>query len=124
MTEPRMKDEALEALFEAARQDRSEPSAALMARIMDDAMVTAAAGRSAGRSLPRRARMRRGVPALLLAAIGGWPALAGVAAAGVFGLWIGYAGPGDVGRLSTEILGSAYGPDDLMSSLDTYLTEG
>ncbi|ARC89117.1 hypothetical protein [Rhodovulum sp. MB263] len=116
-----MKDETLEALFEAARQDRAEPSAALMARIMEDAMVTAAAARTAPRRQPTR---RRSILALLVTAIGGWPALAGVATAGVFGLWIGYAGPGDVGRLSTEILGSAYGPGDLMPSLDTFLTEG
>ncbi|RAP42087.1 hypothetical protein BYZ73_06960 [Rhodovulum viride] len=117
-----MNDHEIEALFAAARAERAEPSAALMARIMDDAMIAAA---EAAAPRPVAAQTgRRGLLAVLVAAIGGWPALAGVATAGVFGLWIGYAGPGDVGTLTATILGSAYGPNDLVPSLDTYLTEG
>ncbi|PTW50978.1 dihydroorotate dehydrogenase [Rhodovulum kholense] len=127
MTDPRMNDHEIEALFAAARAERAEPSAALMARIMDDAMIAAAEAAAPRPVAPRPVAAqtgRRGLLAVLVAAIGGWPALAGVATAGVFGLWIGYAGPGDVGTLTATILGSAYGPNDLVPSLDTYLTEG
>ncbi|ARE39621.1 Dihydroorotate dehydrogenase [Rhodovulum sp. P5] len=88
-----MTDSELDTLFAAARTDRTEPSAAFLDRVMDDAMAACPAPapeRSARRSRPAP----RGVLAGLVAALGGWPAMGGLATAGLFGLWIGYAAPG------------------------------
>lgn len=44
-------------------------------------------------SAPRERERRAGLLAALLAALGGWPAVAGLASAAVAGVWIGAASP-------------------------------
>jgi hypothetical protein len=75
----------LEAWFEAARGEGPEPSDALMARVLADAEALQ----------PRSAPPPRsdGAWAEVWRLLGGWPAAAGLAAAGVAGLWIGAAPP-------------------------------
>lgn len=117
-----MSDAELDALFEAGRERRAAPSAALMARVMEDAMAEARAAPvpvARGRG-PRRARL-----AGLVAALGGWPALGGLATAGLVGVWIGYAAPGGFDAVTATMLGSGgYEVSDMLPSLDAYLTEG
>lgn len=76
----------LEALFGAARASAgSAPDPALMARIEADAL----------RLLPRPAPVARPGWGLagLLDAVGGWPALGGLATAAAAGFWLGFASP-------------------------------
>ncbi|SIO57292.1 hypothetical protein SAMN05444722_3708 [Rhodovulum sp. ES.010] len=120
MTDRRLTDEDLETLFEAGRAARPAPPDALLARVMDDA-ITEAGGRSAGVIGPVP---RRGVLAGLVTGLGGWPALGGLATAGVVGLWIGYVAPGGIDTVRAAMLGGGYGIADMMPSLDGYLAEG
>jgi hypothetical protein len=69
-------DDGLDALFAEARTAR--PPGALVARVLADAEA---------------ARPGRRLGAALLRAIGGWPSVAGLAAASAAGLLIGYSAP-------------------------------
>ena len=120
MAEKTTQDAALEALFEAAaRQAEQEVSPELLARVLADAEAM----QPTPAALPqRRVARRRGI----LAALGGWPSLGGLAAATVAGIWIGFAAApelfpdGLTGGLGGS--GSAY-----LAYLDTsyaYLEEG
>ncbi|WP_101069084.1 hypothetical protein [Roseovarius salinarum] len=82
MTETDMDSTALKAHFEAARQHAPSPPDALMARVMADALAEQAAA-------PDVAAPARGRWAELLRALGGWPAVAGLACATLAGVWIG-----------------------------------
>lgn len=75
------KQDDLEAVFAAARQRPADVSDGLMARVLADA--------------DRIAAMRRPAPMWLQIrdALGGWPALGGLAAASAAGVWIGLAPP-------------------------------
>lgn len=90
----------LEDFFAAARAQRPEPDADLLARIAAEAEAAAAAR---ARPAPARPSGQSGRPGGglggWLAAIGGWPAAAGLATATVAGLWIGYAQP-DLGVMT------------------------
>ena len=81
MTDP--EDKNLARYFEAARRGSPKPSPALMARIAADAHAVARDLRPP----------RLSVAEILRAALGGWPGLAGLATAGLAGLWIGAASP-------------------------------
>ncbi|TCP21411.1 dihydroorotate dehydrogenase [Rhodovulum adriaticum] len=123
-----MTDAELDSLFEAARVSAPDPSAALLARIMDDAMAQAGA-RAVPDPAPAPQRrpggsVRRRLLACVLAGLGGWPSMAGLATAGVVGIWIGYADPVGLDAVTTAMLGGGYGPADLAPSLDTFLQEG
>ncbi len=74
----------------ARRSGGPEVSADLLARVLEDA-ETVQAG-FATTALPSR-RQRRGLLSQLGAALGGWPAFAGLAAASVCGLWLGISPP-------------------------------
>lgn len=102
MTEDRKirDDAALEALFEEAQAHPPEGlPEAFQARLNADAL---AAMSPAASSFPRSPSVRRGWLAKgwltrlgdALAEIGGAPGLAGVGAAGLAGVWIGFFGPG------------------------------
>ncbi|MGI1663541.1 dihydroorotate dehydrogenase [Palleronia sp. KMU-117] len=86
----------LDHFFAAARAQRPEPGVDLLARIAAEAEATAAARARPGPA-SARANGRQGRSGVWLgdwlAAIGGWPAVAGLATATVAGLWIGYAQP-------------------------------
>lgn len=106
-------DDGLERFFEAARRMEPAPSDALMARVLADAL--AAQPVTAPRPEPRP-----GLWVQLREALGGWPALGGLATAGVMGLAIGIAAPAGLADLATAVLGQ--GTDtymvDLMPELD------
>lgn len=110
-------DDGLEDFFEAARRMAPSPSDALMARVLADALAAqpVAAPRPVPRPVPRP-----GAWAQLREALGGWPALGGLATAGVMGLAIGIAAPADLVDLATAVLDQ--GTDtylvDLMPELD------
>lgn len=80
-------DTDLDALFAEARQARPDLPDRLMSTI-----TAAAAAEQARWSAPAPAR-RRSPLGVLLAALGGWPAVGGLVAASCTGLWIGVAGP-------------------------------
>ncbi|SEQ27600.1 hypothetical protein [Thalassovita taeanensis] len=97
-------DEAmLDALFGAARAQVSEPSADLMARVLEDAFAAQVSHNVATVA----ARPRPGVLSRVMAAIGGWPALAGLATAGVAGLWIGVNPPTVISDTAQMFLGGS-----------------
>lgn len=77
----------LEVFFAAARDEGPEPSAALLARVLADAQ----AGQRVIVSAPARAR--RSWLRQLIAVLGGWPAVTGLAAAMGAGVIIGAMPP-------------------------------
>ena len=54
----------------------------------------------------RAARRRRGAASWLRDLVGGWPALGGVMAAGLTGLWLGIAPPSGVESLTASLIGT------------------
>ncbi|MCK8463870.1 hypothetical protein MUY35_08425 [Aliiroseovarius sp. S1339] len=85
-------DTALDAFFDAARSDIAAPSDALVSAILADAEAhQPQCGSHAGTAVDPGAS--RGFWADLVAAVGGWPSLAGMATATVAGVWIGFAAP-------------------------------
>ena len=106
MTKP--EDSFLDDIFATARGAAPQPSDDLMARIMADA-----AGASP------QPPLWKGVFDM----IGGWPALGGLVAAGVAGIWVGIAPPPIVTDLTADILGASLSVD-LLGETDVYFTEG
>ena len=86
----------LDDLFAAARRVAPAPSDALMARVLAEAMAAQA---------PLRRATRPGLLAQLREALGGWPAVGGLATAGVAGLAIGLAAPAGLADLTAALLG-------------------
>jgi len=84
-----LSDAQLEALFEHAREEVILPSQALWERVHADADACLPVQQPD----PRRAPARTGLIAGLIAAIGGWPSLAGLATATIAGVWIGFSNP-------------------------------
>lgn len=98
-----MQDSDLDDLLAAARADRPDPSPALMARVLDDAARLQPRPVAA---VARRAAPRPGIWALLTGAFGGSGALAGMAAAGLAGVWVGVAQPVPIADLSGGLWGA------------------
>lgn len=112
--------ESLDAFFDAARRVPAEVSDATTARILADAHQVQA-GFGAGGAVPDHAGIGRasgGWIGQFLAAIGGWPAMAGLATAGVAGLWIGAVPPAFVETLAEGIVASSDAAED-----DLYLVD-
>ncbi len=112
MTETdRETEKRLEALFAQARSEPEEPDAALMVRVLGDAFAEQAAI-----AVPddRMTRVRRGWG--LWAALGGWPAMGGLATAAVAGLWIGFSPTLGVGDALGTVVGGR--TDDVISLVD------
>ncbi|NAZ37202.1 hypothetical protein [Rubellimicrobium sp. CFH 75288] len=82
-------DDDLEALFAEARRAPSSVSPELMARVLADAAAAMPRPRLAGG--PAAAGI--GEPPGWWPLLGGWPAMAGLAAAALAGFWIGVAQP-------------------------------
>ena len=82
-------DDALDKLFSAGRSG-PQPSDALMARIAADAVAQMPQPAALA---PARRRRKVGLAAGLMAMLGGWPALTGMASAAAAGVWIGIASP-------------------------------
>lgn len=89
----------LDVFFEAARERTPDPSAALLARIAADADAT-----QAGFGVRAHARRSSGRLRQFLDALGGWPAAAGLAAATLAGMWIGFDPPGDLEARARDAL--------------------
>jgi hypothetical protein len=122
-------DRDLEAFFQAVKAEPSEARPDLLARILDDAYAEQDA--RTARVIPDVAEIRRsasgkGLLAGLREAIGGWPALAGLATATLAGVWIGYSPPASLDALSTTLLDSDYSltMDSSLPDYDFLLTDG
>ncbi len=99
-TETDLLDDAqLEAFFEAGREEVPELSDSFMAALLQDA---AQVQPQTVPLAPKRAA--RPFWKELVAQIGGWPALAGMATATVAGVWIGFAAPDQLETLSGGVL--------------------
>jgi hypothetical protein len=97
MTNPN--DDMLDDLFAQARGLDAQPSDALMARILTDADNVQTAMQ------PEQAAVASGPWTRFLDALGGWPAVSGLAAATVAGIWIGVAPPSSVQDLTASLMG-------------------
>lgn len=113
----------LDGLLAEAASLATTPSSELMQRVIADADAVAEAGEV--KSIPAQPR-RRGFIAGLLAGIGGWPAIAGLATATVAGVWIGYASPETLDGITNGLLTSrtVYEVGDFMPTLDDLFYEG
>jgi hypothetical protein len=99
-------DRELERFFAAGRAAAPAPSEALMARVLAGAeAVQGGAAPAEVAVAPAPGGLGR-----LVAALGGWPALAGLATAAMTGLWIGAAAPEMVASL-TGLGGGAVAAD-------------
>ena len=123
----RLSDAALDGFFAAGRAQAPEPGADLMARIMADAEAEIAARAPA----PAPRTGRRGRWAALVSGIGGWPALASMAAAALAGVWLGFASPDRLNTLSGGLLlpdsTTSYELEDLLpgfTGFETLAEEG
>ena len=87
-------------LSEIAARDVT-PDDDLMARVLGDAALVQQ------RRLEVPIAPKASVWAQVGQMIGGWPALGGLAAAGVAGLWIGVAPPADVESFAASLLGTS-----------------
>ncbi|ANT61831.1 MULTISPECIES: hypothetical protein [Roseobacteraceae] len=108
--ERRIEEGDLGPLFEAERRDAALPSGDWMARMEALALAEQPAPRPA--DVPRAAASRGGGWRAALRAFGGWPAMAGLAAACAAGVWIGVASPD---AMSTLI---SYDTSSTLSALD------
>lgn len=96
MTNPN--DDMLDDLFAQAREVSPKPNDDLMARVMADAAAVQ----------PRPVAVsvaRPGIAARILDAIGGWPAVSGLAMATVAGIWVGVAPPASVQDVTAAMMG-------------------
>jgi hypothetical protein len=110
----------LDAFFAAGVEDAPAPSQALMSSVLADAMATQAAFQtSAAPAAPAL-----GFWAAMGVAIGGWPAVTGLAAATVAGVWIGVSPPQGLDTFSETVFGSSYEYSDYLPVFDNVLTEG
>lgn len=102
-------DRLLDPFFRAA-QAAPEPGHDMQARLLAAAEAQLAAPAVAARPQRRRHRLA----AVLLAALGGWPAMAGMATAAATGVWLGFSSPdlveGYLGSSESYSLGD-YMPD-------------
>ena len=95
------KDDILDDLFAQARAQTPKVSDDLMARVLADAQQVQHDLTSAKAPTPHSSRGFG-----LFDLLGGWPALGGVAMAGITGLWIGIAPPASVEALSAQVFGT------------------
>jgi len=97
MTNP--DNDPLEEFFAAARSARPAPSDDLMARVLADAETAQQRPGTVG------IRPRPGLWPRVMDAIGGWPALGGLTAATLAGLWVGIAPPAAVEEMTASLIG-------------------
>ncbi|MFT6103929.1 MAG: hypothetical protein ACJA1E_000344 [Paracoccaceae bacterium] len=112
-------DEMLDGFFEAARQQQPQIPEEVVARILADA-DREQAHHLKGVVTP--VRSTRNFFGDVMAALGGWPSLAGLAAATLAGVWIGYSPPTSLDSIALLVLGGetiSFGGFDIMTSDDT-----
>ena len=96
--------DALDALFAQARTTDLQPTDGLLARIMADA-VQVTQQRQEQAVTPLVPVRSGGLLAGLVAALGGWPALGGLAMATATGLYIGVAPPASLTAIGQAVWG-------------------
>ncbi len=94
-------DMFLTELFAEARDADLQVPQHLMARVLIDADEQIAATAKAAQ------KPQQGLWSLLMTAIGGWPAVGGLAMAGVAGIWVGYAPPTGIPDIANNVWGDA-----------------
>ena len=106
MTEPGKltESEALDDLFALARLADLKPSDGLLARVMTDAVQVNQTRVDLANKPPGSVKSR-GALAGLIAALGGWPALGGLAMATATGLYIGVAPPDSLTAIGQAVWG-------------------
>ena len=105
-------DTFLDDLFAQVRQADVQPSDDLYARVMADAFAQVAPS-------PQVAAHRKpGLWDRIKDAVGGWPAMSGLAAATLAGVWIGVAPPTSVETLTAPLFGEAVSVSLIGSDLD------
>ncbi len=113
----------LDRLLTRAAAAPAVPSDALMARVLADALSLQPKPQAA--PLPARPAARpprRGVWEALAEAFGGRGVLAGLGAAAVLGLYVGYADPG--GLMADRLMPTETGGLELMPAAELFLTGG
>ena len=106
--------DGLDAFFDAARRDAPPLSPEALARMTTQALEVQA-GLVAP---PPPAETRPGLIAQIMAAIGGWPAMASLATAGIAGLWIGAVPPAGLVNFAVTI-----GAISSTAEQDSYLVD-
>lgn len=116
-----LNDTELEAFFAAARASDPVPSGDLLARVMADAQSVVDASVPVAAAPPRRGLWR-----MLVAAIGGWGAVAGLATATMAGVGVGYVVPGAISGYSTTgtAVQTTYDLTDVGGSFYALASEG
>lgn len=116
-------DHGLEAFFDAAKAAPEPASLALMTRVMQDAQAVQGGLVPGGDEAART-----GFFAMVLKALGGWPALGGLVTATVTGVWIGFSPVLGVGTAVTTALGTAASEeaylDDYLAGFDFAFEDG
>lgn len=97
MTKP--DDDNLDVFFAAAQANDARVSDDLAARVLADAASVLAT--PVRLDAPKRSWLMRA-----LDGVGGWPAMGGVVAAGVCGLWIGIAPPAGIEDFAASLVGN------------------
>lgn len=122
MTDDKDDDATLTPFFDASRAQAPAPSADLMARVLADAR----AEQPTTAAPVRPARPARGRLATVFDALGGWPAMAGLTAATVAGVWIGVNPPAGMADQLAGLLGTdqAYYVIDLDDGAGLNFLEG
>ena len=93
-------DAGLAVFFDAARREAPALSADALARMTDQALAVQAGFGTVAAPVPAA---RPGLLAQLAAVLGGWPGMAGLATAGVAGLWIGAVPPAGLVNLAVDM---------------------
>jgi hypothetical protein len=109
-----MQDDDLDRLLAAAARTAPQPTAALLDRVLADALALQPSAPSA------RAPIRDSLWSRLTAALGGPPALAGVGTAAVFGLALGYLSP----AMADYLTGTTAEAAEFFPEADFQTTEG
>lgn len=89
----------IDTLLAQARRTQAPVDDALMARVLADA----ARLQPEAQQMPRQSGWRSWVRDL----IGGWPAMGGVVAAGLTGVWVGVAPPAGIEEFTATFLGTS-----------------
>lgn len=120
----RADDAAFEMFLAVGREARVKPTSDLMARIMVDALA----------EMPTKeapvARRGVGLRARVVSLFGGWGSMGGLVAATLAGVWIGFAAPGPLAALTTDVLDTTATSTvtvdtlELMPEFDDFLSEG
>lgn len=128
-------DRFLDAMFAEERRARDgrmeqegpEVSADVLARVLGDAEAVQAGFAAPLKTRENAAAMipqRTGWLSQISAALGGWPAFAGLAAASVCGLWLGISPPDGLNDMATLFMEGGDTLLDPVSGFDLALGEG